>query len=111
MRTLIGLLLLTVAVAAGCISAPKTAELSRVEAPIGGGLRVTFDHPCPEGGPLDIQVEESDTTVVITGYLTGGGGIVLDCVGDWTWTELERPLAERRVIDGSTGEVVEVLRP
>jgi hypothetical protein len=97
------------AVVVACSSYPPTTELIWVEAPVDGGLRVAFDHPCPEGGAVHIQVEETESSVIVTGYVTGG--MVIDCVGDWTAVGLANPLAGRQVIDGSTGRPVEVQRP
>jgi len=107
-HTRIGVLLLGAVLLVGCTSTDRTAELVRVMESPDGGLSLMFDHPCPEGGPLDIRVEETDTEVVITATVTDGQ--IIDCIGDWTEVLLESLLGERVVVDGSRGEMVEVER-
>ena len=107
-HTRIGVLLLGAVLLVGCTSTDRTAELVRVMESPDGGLSLMFDHPCPEGGPLDIRVEETDTEGVITATVTDGQ--IIDCIGDWTEVLLESLLGERVVVDGSRGEMVEVER-
>ena len=54
------------------------------------------------------DAEESDDEVVIT--ITTEGGEGPECADGLT-VELEEPLGDRRLVDGSTGEEVEVLPP
>ncbi len=108
-HTRCGVLLLGAVLFAGCTSTTdQTVELVRVVASPDGGLSLMFDHPCPEGGPLDIRVEETDTEVVITATVTDGQ--IIDCIGDWTEVLLDSLLGERAVVDGSRGETVDVER-
>ncbi len=108
-HTRIGALLLGAVLFAGCTSTERTAELVRVMESPDGSLRLMFDHPCPEGGPLDIRVvDETDTEVIITATVTDGQ--IIDCIGDWTEVELDSLLEDRVVVDGSRGETVEVER-
>ncbi len=46
--------------------------------------------------------------MVITATVTDGQ--IFDCMGDWTEVELDSLLEERVVVDGSSGETVEVER-
>jgi len=107
-HTRIGALLLGAVLFAGCTSTERTVELVRVVESPDGGLLLMFDHLCPEGGPLDIGVEETETEVVITATVTDGQ--IIDCIGDWTEVLLDSLLGERVVVDGSGGEMVEVER-
>lgn len=97
-HTRIGVLLVGAVLFVGCTTTERTAQLERAAESPDGSLMLMFDHPCPEGGPLDIRVDETDTEVVITATLTDGQ--IIDCMGDWTEVELDSLLGERVVIDG-----------
>ena len=102
------------ALAATSCSSPDQVPILSATHPADGGLRIVFDHPCPEGGPFVVDVVETDTQIVVTATVTDGQ--VIDCGGgspvssDVSETEvrLESPLRDRTVIDGSTGEPVPV---
>ena len=97
---------------AACSSTEQVSLLQVFDTADGSGLRLVFDHPCPQGGPISIVVEETDSEVLVTATATDTH--VLDCGGsassDVTTTEasLDTPLRGRTVMDGSTGEAVQV---
>ena len=116
MRAIVNWAILPVvmALAATSCSSPDQVAILSATHPADGGLRIVFDHPCPEGGPFAVDVVETDTEVVVTATVTDGQ--VLDCGGgfpvrsDVSETEvgLKSPLRDRTVIDGSSGEPVTV---
>ena len=97
---------------AACSSTEQVSLLQVFDTADGSGLRLVFDHPCPEGGPISIVVEETESEVLVRATATDTH--VLDCGGssssDVTATEvsLDKPLGGRTVIDGSTGEAVQI---
>ncbi len=116
----LGMMLLVVVLAGAACSTSDVPRLGD-QVPLlegsdeGSGLRLVFDHPCPEGGPISIEIEETETEVVVTATVTDGQ--LIDCDGgsassdvSTTSVGLDDLLRDRTVIDGSTGEAVPVTR-
>jgi hypothetical protein len=60
---------------------------------------------CPEGHVVRAEVDEGPDVVTITAHTDGS--YLGDCA-DGVTVELAEPVGERRLVDGSTGDTVEV---
>ena len=116
----LGMMLLVVVLAGTACSASDVPQLGDKVSLLegsdeGSGLQLVWDYACPGGGVISVEVEETETEVVVTGTVVDGR--VFDCDGgsassdvSTAGVELAELLRDRTVIDGSTGEAVAVTR-
>jgi len=82
LRILVRGLLTLVAVsviASGCATSSDTVPISSAEVSNAGGLSITIDQPCPDGGAIDIEVDETTERVEITAMWSDAQ--MIDCDG------------------------------
>jgi len=100
----------------GCTSPDGTLRVDSAEVTNAGGLRVVIDQPCPEGGAINIAVEEAPDEIVVTASWSDSQ--LRDCDGGAAHSDqrttailLSTSVGDRPVIDGSTGAEVPTTRP
>lgn len=81
-----------------------------------GGLGITLNEPCPDGGSIDTNVEETAERVVVTARWSDAQ--LRDCDGGAPTSDqrstgigLSGRVGDRPIVDGSTGDEVPTSRP
>ncbi len=100
----------------GCSATDDAVHIAAAEVTAAGGLRITIDEPCPDGGAIEVTVAESEEGIELLAAWSDGQ--LVDCDGGAATSPtrtaaiaLTARVGDRVIVDGSTGAEIPTSRP